>query len=394
MPPMLADVPRFRFRLHERDGGAQCVDVVECAASRRMLVDKHAHVADPRGPGRVRAASAFRELDLMLALGAQTHVVRLEGYALVGERLHLLQEFCARGDLWRLVRREQRMTQAGLLSAKEGLTTCAAGVRTLFRQAVRGVAELHSAGIAHMDLSLENVLLTDSGVVKVADLGHAVRVHNKTVDVRDVSIAKQAFAAPEMHADVGEIDLLKVDAWALGVILYALCAKRPLVGIATDQDAVFRDLAAHGARRVLQSSPVELLVDAPAGLVDLLSRLLDVNPTTRMSVTAALHHPWLSDVVARQVAAARTLEPVSGRPTNRLAIPKTLSTRRRSLPVHRLETAQQVAKRNDRHTTAHVEKAGRVRTHSAEIALVDTRVAITRPSAAARDRDRAATAVA
>lgn len=403
--------PRFRFRLQESAGGAQCVDVVECAATRRLLVDKHSLVTE-----RAVANAAMRELDLLLTLQPhqeaathamnqqyrrhlRDHVVQLAGYRLEGERLHVLQEFCARGDLLRTIEREARLVRAGLLAQEDGRTTSVRGVRALFQQTLRGVAALHAAGIAHLDLSLENVLLTDADVVKVADLGHAVRVQG---DKLRVSVAKDAYAAPEMFdAQNGPVapavDAFKCDAWALGVVLFKLCAKREFVTRADDSDAFFAELRSSGTRRALQrrimresSSTLPIgscslfAADAqvPPALIDLLSRLLDVDPTSRLSVAAALQHPFLSDEVARQVAAASSSMSVdrcrssasnaSKNATAPASPPKPVRAASSSRLALKMETGSP-EKRRASHR--------RIRTQSAEIALEDTRVTMLRPSA-------------
>jgi serine/threonine protein kinase len=406
------EAPRFRvrFRLQEAAGGAQAVDVVECAASRRLLVDKHALATE-----RAAVDAAMRELDLLLTLQqpqeaassalSQTHrrhlrdhVVQLAGYHLEDDRLHVLTEFCARGDLLRAIEREARLVRAGLLAPLDGRTTSVRGVRALFRQALRGVAALHAAGVAHLDLSLENVLLTDTGVVKIADFGHAVRVQEGSK--QRVSVAKDAYASPEMFdAQNGPlappVDAFKCDAWALGVVLFKLCAKREFVARAGDNDAFVAELRASGTRRALQrrimressasaSAPssgscslFEADARAPPALIDLLSRLLDVDPSSRLSVAAALQHPFLSDEVARQVAAAsssvniaRQLPAASQRTTTTVP-PKP----ERSVSSSRLTLKMAAGSPEKRRATYR-----RTRTQSAEIALEDTRVAMLRPS--------------
>lgn len=414
-PGTVAAAARFRvrFRLQEAAGGAQAVDVVECAASRRLLVDKHALATE-----RAAVDAAMRELDLLLTLqqpqGAaaaassalsqthrrhlRDHVVQLAGFHLEDDRLHVLTEFCARGDLLRAIEREARLVRAGLLAPQDGRTTSVRGVRALFRQALRGVAALHAAGVAHLDLSLENVLLTDAGVVKIADFGHAVRVQEG--GKQRVSVAKDAYAAPEMFdAQSGPlapaVDAFKCDAWALGVVLFKLCAKREFVARASDDDAFVAELRASGTHRALQRrilressasatsrgscSLFEADAHAPPALIDLLSRLLDVDPTSRLSVAAALQHPFLSDEVARQVAAASSSTCIARQQASQRATTSALPRPERSASSSRLtlKMADMAAgSPSKRRATFR-----RTRTQSAEIALEDTRVAMLRPSA-------------
>lgn len=291
-------------RLERKANGAQCVDLIECG--NMLCVDKHTKMttADPR-----LANAALRELDMHLTLQQQytvrrgqqpRHIVKLHGYHLDGDRLHLLQEYCARGDLLAVMRHEVRMQNAGFPSAASGKLNTGSedGVRRIFTQTLQGVAALHSAGIAHLDLSLENVFLTDDDHVRVGDLGLAERFQRNRMGqiVRHCpqSIAKVAYAAPEMHAAFAAgipIDVSKADSWALGVILSQLWTKQPLFQTATRDDPLYRLMEKRGSLEALMT--LNQFASAPSALRDLIARLLDISPRTRLSVFEALQHPWL-----------------------------------------------------------------------------------------------------
>lgn len=293
----------FASRLEEKADGAQCVDLVECVATRALYVDKHTKMTTK---DTTLTNTALRELDMHLSLqqqpqcnhsSAKRHIVQLHGYHLKGERLHLVQEYCARGDLLAVMRQEIRMQKAGLAASTLN-TGCEDGVRRIFVQVLHGVAALHDAGIAHLDLSLENVFITGDDQVRIGDLGLAERFQRNRMGqiVRQCpqSIAKVAYAAPEMHAAFAAgipIDVSKADAWSLGVILWRLWTKQALFRTTAREDPLYRQMEQNGSVQALKMCP--RLAHAPTVLRDLLGRLLDVDPSTRLSVHEALQHPWL-----------------------------------------------------------------------------------------------------
>ncbi len=84
----------------------------------------------------------------------------------------------------------------------------------------------HEKSIIHRDIKPDNILITKEGVIKVADLGLA-----KDTD-EDVSLTKTGagagtpiYMAPEQARDVKHVDV-RVDIYALGVMLYVLLTGR------------------------------------------------------------------------------------------------------------------------------------------------------------------------
>lgn len=332
------------------------MDLVECPTSRRLFVDKHTLMISSTPQGRVASAVALRELDLHLSVRNAKNVVKLEKHLLQGERLHLLYEYCGCGDLLDIMQQEIRRQSAGLPPQKlQVSTTTDAGKRRIFTAVLRGVQALHSAGIVHLDLSPENVFVTEAGVVKVGDLGHAQRFKNDR-SVRVEQVAKEVYAAPELlvHPDVQ--DVRQADAWSLGIILWTMCTKRPLLRRASIGDAMFQRMVKCGTAVALQETG--LLSQMPASLVDLLAGLLDVDHESRLSVEAALQHPWVKQVSPESLKTPQL-------------------SRRKSFSNAFKKKSEELMKK---HRSS--EKKGRVRTASAEIALESTRVTLTSRSAA------------
>ena len=73
-----------------------------------------------------------------------------------GGRWNVVMEFCSQGELYSLVQKKYFQLEDKLC---------------LWKQLLRGVAYLHGHGIAHRDIKLENLLMTDEGQLKITDFG-------------------------------------------------------------------------------------------------------------------------------------------------------------------------------------------------------------------------------
>ena len=104
------------------------------------------------------------------------------------------------------------LNSRGRLSPREALDIMA-GV-------LGGLAAAHDAGIAHRDVKPENVLLNDSGAVKVADFGLARLLAGVSQTKSGMIIGTAAYLAPEQVAG-GAADA-RTDVYAAGVMLFEL----------------------------------------------------------------------------------------------------------------------------------------------------------------------------
>lgn len=92
-----------------------------------------------------------------------------------------------------------------------------------FHQLLAGVAELHRNGITHTDLKPANVLIDHSGRPVVVDFGLADRQEVTSATPRG---GTPGYSAPEQY-DLSQSLTPATDVFALGVILYELCAGSP-----------------------------------------------------------------------------------------------------------------------------------------------------------------------
>ena len=92
--------------------------------------------------------------------GAPTRLHRLWEIIYAPERIYLVMEFCARGELF------QHIVKNGRIREDEG--------RRYFQQIVAGVAYLHKQHVVHRDIKPENLLLDSCAVHEPALVSDAI----------------------------------------------------------------------------------------------------------------------------------------------------------------------------------------------------------------------------
>lgn len=118
----------------------------------------------------------------------------------------ILTEFAEHGDLLDMV--------------LDGIFTSEILVRTYFQQLVAGVEYIHSQGVAHLDLKLENLMLGSGYTLKIIDFDQAQRIKEKKLS----SGGTPVYRAPEI-IDGSCKDFKAADIYSLGIILYAMKAQ-------------------------------------------------------------------------------------------------------------------------------------------------------------------------
>ena len=143
-------------------------------------------------------------------------LVRYHSSWLEEGRLYIQTEWCSGGSLEDLVARLRR----------EGSRMEEQELATLARQVTSGLARLHRAGLAHLDVKPENILLQkgEGGELsfKLGDLGNVARLGCEDAKVEDGDCR---FLAPDLLAMAPDTTLLhKADTFSLGLTLYAVAS--------------------------------------------------------------------------------------------------------------------------------------------------------------------------
>ncbi|XP_064022797.1 calcium/calmodulin-dependent protein kinase kinase 1 isoform X2 [Pogoniulus pusillus] len=158
--------------------------------------------------------------------------------------------------------------------------------RLYFRDIVLGIEYLHYQKIIHRDIKPSNLLLGDDGHVKIADFGVSNQFEGSDAQLSSTA-GTPAFMAPEAISHTGKSFSGKaLDVWAMGITLYCFVyGKCPFI-----------DEYILGLHNRIKNKPVEFPEEAQLSeeLKDLLLRMLDKNPDSRITIPEIKVHPWLT----------------------------------------------------------------------------------------------------
>ena len=207
---------------------------------------------------------------------------------------------------------EQLIRRRGPIPAHESIP--------LFKQALRGVAAAHRAGIIHRDLKTANLMTTREGIVKVMDFGIAKRQSGTGATKASTSVGSPLYMAPEQI--LGRAVDCRTDVYALGTTLYQLLSGQPPFNPRGKTE--YSVLNAHV--NDLPEPPTVHFSDIPQPIVDAVMRSLAKEPEARFQSVDDFMLA-LPDVAPPDTPAARVnpidtggIAPVG--PTGTIALPR------------------------------------------------------------------------
>ncbi|KAI9025086.1 hypothetical protein CLU79DRAFT_746222 [Phycomyces nitens] len=252
---------KVRLAVHNITGDKLAVKIVS-----RVLPCERQNSAESKKKRENREIRTIREASLMLLLH-HPHIVSLKEMVVLDPYYYLFMEYVNGGQLLDYIISHRKLKEKQ--------------ARNFARQIASALDYCHRNSIVHRDLKIENILISQSGQIKIIDFGlsnlFSPRSHLSTF------CGSLYFAAPEL-LNARSYTGPEVDVWSFGVVLYVLvCGKVPF----DDQNMP-----------ILHEKIKRGVVDYPSHLSseckNILSRMLVTNPAHRATMSEIIVHPWMN----------------------------------------------------------------------------------------------------
>ncbi|KAK8453947.1 hypothetical protein SEVIR_5G369600v4 [Setaria viridis] len=208
-----------------------------------------------------------REISIM-RLVKHPNVLQLFEVMASKSKIYFVLEYAKGGELF------NKIAKGGKLSED--------AARKYFHQLISAVDYCHSRGVYHRDLKPENLLLDENENLKVSDFGLSALTESKRQDgLLHTTCGTPAYVAPEVLSRKG-YDGAKADIWSCGVILFVLVAGY----------LPFHDTNLIEMYRKISRADFRCPRGFSTELKDLLHRILDPDPSTRISISRIKRSAW------------------------------------------------------------------------------------------------------
>ncbi|THU56247.1 hypothetical protein C4D60_Mb11t15270 [Musa balbisiana] len=245
-------------------------------------------------------STAIREISLLKEM-QHSNIVRLQDVVHSEKRIYLVFEYLDL-DL------KKHMDSCPELAKDPRL------VKTYLHQILRGIAYCHSHRILHRDLKPQNLLIDRrTNALKLADFGLA-RAFGIPVRTFTHEVVTLWYRAPEILLGSRHYST-PVDVWSIGCIFAEMVNRRPLFPGDSEIDELFKIFRVLGTPnedtwpgvtslpdfksafpKWLSKDLVTVVPNLAAAGVDLLSKMLCLDPSKRITARQALEHEYFKDL--------------------------------------------------------------------------------------------------
>lgn len=255
------------------------------------------------------ARHTLREIRLLKLLGPHPNIISIYELSLFEPKteLYMMMELmdC---DLHRVIQSKQA------LSEKHH--------KCFLKQMLEGIKAMHSIGVFHRDLKPGNLLVSKDCQLRITDFGLArfmdenTRQGHNDVNPMTEYVVTRWYRCPELLLAPNQPYSEAIDLWSIGCIFAELLRRKPIFPgkSHTNQVQLIFEAMGYNNQKELgftvspeaasfldkrcryRKQPIKKYVpDASDEAINLLTRLLSVNPSQRPSAVQALQHPFLNN---------------------------------------------------------------------------------------------------
>ncbi|MGI6412167.1 MAG: protein kinase domain-containing protein [Syntrophomonadaceae bacterium] len=149
-----------------------------------------------------------------------------------------------------------------------------------------GIHHAHEKGIIHRDIKPQNILMTTSGIAKVADFGIAKAISKKTITYGGNIVGSVQYISPEQAK--GEPATRATDIYSVGCVLYEMLTGQ----IPFDADSPITIALKHIHNQPV--APTEINHSIPLNLENIILKAMDKVPVNRFATTEEMRNALLN----------------------------------------------------------------------------------------------------
>ena len=181
--------------------------------------------------------------------------------------MYMVTEYCGGGQVLKILIEQQVF---------EERKAC-----KIFSQIISALEYMHNNYLAHRDIKLENIVLDEYNDAKLIDFGLSVSYKDNPI-LQDM-VGSPVYLSPEIYKSKGYKGNV-ADIWGLGVCLYCMvCGEYPF-NEETQEELILSII----------KNELEVPDSVSPLFKDLISKLLDKNPNSRITIEQIKKHPWMN----------------------------------------------------------------------------------------------------